>query len=87
MREGDQNQGHPVQRVGRSASGIKGPAAFVVGERTLPAGSIDGVIFGLRTPPSVESTIREWVKGRRPALELLRVQHKPNSFELTIVPA
>jgi hypothetical protein len=48
---------------------------------------IDGVILGMRISPSDETAVRDWASRRSPPLELLRVIHKPNSFELKVVPA
>jgi hypothetical protein len=53
----------------------------------LPAQAVTVVILGLRTPPHVETTIRELVSRRSPRIEIQRVTHKPDSFELEVVPA
>src|SRR5262245_47872373 len=53
----------------------------------IPPGTVTGIIFGMRTPPEHEKTIRNWVVRREPAIELLRVCHKPGSFLLELVPA
>jgi hypothetical protein len=52
---------------------------------TLPTGMIDGVIIGLRTPLHVEEQVRSWVGQVSCGIELMRVVHRPNSFELEIV--
>ena len=49
---------------------------------------VDGVILGIRTSEEHEALVREWLREREGrALELLRVAHKPKSFELELVPA
>lgn len=53
----------------------------------MPAGMVDGVVLGLRTPLEVEQSIREWLEAKRQPIELLRVRHRPNSFDLEVVPA
>lgn len=53
----------------------------------LPPAMIDAVILGMRTEVKTEGTIREWLKDRVPPVELLRVQHRPRSFILEVVPA
>ncbi len=57
-----------------------------VGYLTLPPGMIDGVILGMRISPQSEAAVRSWVK-QRGALKLLRIVHKPRSFELALEPA
>ena len=57
------------------------------GSMKVPAAMIDGVVLGMRIDPSHEETVRGWVDGRTPKIELLRVVHKPGSFALDLVPA
>jgi hypothetical protein len=57
------------------------------GYRTILPGMIDGVIFGLRTPTATEQATRGWLKGRRPRIKLERIQLRPRSFVLEVVPA
>ena len=58
-----------------------------VGSVRIPLTMIDGVILGLRTSQEDEAKLRNWISERKEPLELLRVQHKPDSFELELVPA
>lgn len=53
----------------------------------LATGTIDGVIFGLRTPDDVENSVRQWVNDASNRIEIMRVTHRPKSFLLEIVPA
>ncbi|MCZ6561444.1 MAG: DUF2971 domain-containing protein [Deltaproteobacteria bacterium] len=53
----------------------------------MPPAMIDGVIMGMRIDSKSEDTLHSWVDGREPAIELLRVAHRPNSFELELTPA
>jgi hypothetical protein len=57
------------------------------GNLKVPPEMIDGVVMGMRIQPAVEATVRSWVANRNPKVELLRVVHKPQSFELEVVPA
>jgi hypothetical protein len=57
------------------------------GYLSVPPGFIKAVILGMRISPEHEATVRRWVTDRRPAVELRRVRHRPNSFQLEIVPA
>jgi hypothetical protein len=57
------------------------------GNVSMPPGMIDGVVFGIRINPSLEAMVRSWINDRVPNVELLRVVHKPNSFELEVIPA
>lgn len=51
----------------------------------VPPAMIDGVILGMRIDPEAEATVRGWVEQRSPKVELLRLVHRPNSFELEVV--
>jgi hypothetical protein len=51
----------------------------------MPNKMIDGVVFGLRTPPEVEREVRGWVTEAGRDIELMRVQHRANSFALEVV--
>jgi hypothetical protein len=53
----------------------------------MPTGMIDGLVLGLRTPPQVESEARGWIAEAGRDIELMRVRHRANSFELEVVPA
>ncbi len=53
----------------------------------LPPAMLDGVIMGMRIDSQSEDTLRSWVDSREPAIELLRIEHRPNSFELELTPA
>jgi hypothetical protein len=53
----------------------------------LPPGIIDGVILGMRTRSDDEAFIRSLITQRQQPIELLRVVHKPNSFDLELVRA
>jgi hypothetical protein len=57
------------------------------GNFKIPPTLITGVILGMRMSPQNENVIREWIASRSPAIDLLRVSHKPNSFLLELVPA
>jgi hypothetical protein len=52
------------------------------GHVQLPSGMVNGVIFGLKTPPETEQTIRDWV-AQRP-IELMRVAYRNRSFALEV---
>jgi hypothetical protein len=61
-----------------------GPPGYV----RIPPVMINGIILGMRTDPKFEKEIlRSWIDGRSPAVEVLRAVHRPNSFELELVPA
>jgi hypothetical protein len=53
----------------------------------LPPSMIDGIVFGMRIVPKNEARLRKWVAGRVPAIELLRVKQRPDSYDLDLVPA
>jgi Protein of unknown function (DUF2971) len=53
----------------------------------IPPSMVDGIILGMRIDPVCEQNIRSWVGTRSPAIELLRVITRSNSFELDLVPA
>lgn len=53
----------------------------------FPQSLINGVILGIRTCHCVEERIRNWIAGRSAPVELLRMRHKPDSFELEVIPA
>ncbi len=53
----------------------------------LPPSIIDGVVFGMRLDRGIETEIRQRIALNERRIELLRVVHKPNSFELEVVPA
>ena len=53
----------------------------------MPKTMIDGVVLGLRTPIQIESEVRQWLTEAGREIELLRVQHRANSFVLEVVPA
>jgi DUF2934 family protein/DUF2971 family protein len=57
------------------------------GYLNVPPQLITGIVLGLRTHADVEAKIRGWLANRDPAVELLRVVHKPNSFRLELAPA
>jgi hypothetical protein len=57
------------------------------GHVKAPPTIIDGVIFGLKTPPDYEAEIRDWISQRSTPTELFRVRHRPFSFDLEIVRA
>jgi hypothetical protein len=53
----------------------------------MPPTMIDGIVLGLRTPPDIENAICRWIAETGRAIELMRIQHQPDSFELTVVGA
>jgi Protein of unknown function (DUF2971) len=53
----------------------------------MPKTMIDGVVLGLRTSPEEEGEVRRWVAEAGREIELMRVQHRANSFALEVVPA
>jgi hypothetical protein len=53
----------------------------------LPAAIIDGIILGMRIDSVAEKAVRGWIEKRLPTVEVLRVVHRPRSFELQLVPA
>lgn len=57
------------------------------GQHPYPASLLDGIIFGLRTPPDVEASVRSWVHDRNPKVELLRASMHSERFGLEIIPA
>jgi Protein of unknown function (DUF2971) len=57
------------------------------GDVKIPPEMITGVVLGMRIDKGHEATIRGWLADRKPAVELLRVAHRPNSFQLELVPA
>jgi hypothetical protein len=57
------------------------------GNLKIPPELIAGVVLGTRISEDNERTIREWIAGRSPRIELLRVVHRPNSFQLELAPA
>jgi hypothetical protein len=57
------------------------------GTITIPPETITGVVLGMRTSEEDEATVRGWLANRKPTVELLRVAHRPNSFQLELVPA
>jgi hypothetical protein len=59
----------------------------ITGYVRIPREMINGIILGMRTDPKSEDTLRRWIDGRSPAVELLRVANRTNSFELELIPA
>ena len=57
------------------------------GHVRLPPAIIDGVILGLRIAKDDEDAVRSWVKARPVKTAILRIRHKPGSFELEAVSA
>jgi hypothetical protein len=57
------------------------------GDVEVPSSLIDGVVLGMRIDPKREEAVRSWVTKRTRPVDLLRVEHRPNSFELEVVPA
>ena len=53
----------------------------------IPEEMIDAVVFGMRTSPDHEQTVRTWIRQRSQKADLLRVVHRPKSFELELVGA
>lgn len=58
-----------------------------IGVATVPLRVITAVVFGLRTPAGVRSTIRNWASRRKERLKLLQVVKQPGRYELAIEPA
>lgn len=56
------------------------------GNLKVPRELITGVVLGMRISEDNERTIREWIAGRSPRIELRRVVHRPNSFQLELMP-
>jgi hypothetical protein len=48
---------------------------------------IGGVIFGMKTEKTIETTIRDWIKAHKTPVELLLVRNRPGSFELELISA
>jgi hypothetical protein len=57
--------------------GANGPLA-------LPAGMIDGVTLGLRTPPALEALVREWIQQSGRDIELSRIVPAAGTFTLDL---
>ncbi len=55
------------------------------GYLTLPTGTVDGVVLGMRTTSEVETSIRDWIGDRD--IELRRIQNREGTFKLTSVAA
>lgn len=54
------------------------------GNHQIPSGMIDGIILGLRISEKNESLIRKWVDEKNSNIEILKVTHKENSFDLEL---
>jgi hypothetical protein len=57
------------------------------GSVRLTPETIATIVFGLRTPPGVEATIRAWLVARTPTVDIRRATVHENSFALEIVNA
>src|SRR5262249_36813606 len=51
----------------------------------IQPGVVDPVILGLRIQPDDEPEIRAMVATRKTPTQVLRIRHKPNSFQLEVV--
>ena len=51
----------------------------------VPLSMIDGIILGLQISPEDERSLRDDISASRPDIEILRVAHEPNSFNLRLV--
>jgi len=54
---------------------------------SIPNKMVDGIIFGLSTDKDFEKRVRQLVEKSKVDIELLRVVHKPGSYELEVEPA
>ena len=52
----------------------------------IPTELIDGIILGMNISDEHERLVKEWIELRSAPVELFRVTHKRNSFDLEVVP-
>jgi hypothetical protein len=62
-------------------------ARETTGYVTFKPESIIGIILGMRTSEDDEREIRKYVGTRPMRLDILRIRHKPKSFDLEVVNA
>ena len=55
------------------------------GPRQFPPQNLTGVIFGCRMLEKHRKLIRDWCKGRRPAITYYEAQQSEDSYSLKIV--
>ena len=58
-----------------------------IGLVRIPPSMIDGIVMGLQIRPDSEAAIRDLIRKRPFPMDLLRVQHRENSFELELIPS
>jgi hypothetical protein len=53
----------------------------------LAPGTVSVLIFGVRTPPETEESVRRWIQQSGQAIRVFRIANRPNTFLLEVDPA